>query len=516
MKIPKAVATFLALMISCGILSLAYPSLVNVAVISNTGLVAGKTMIAQSGSPQDIQTAINAVISMGGGTVYIPAGDWRVDQKLAYAYGYGGAIPIDLEKLPSGAWLNIIGLGGNTTVITQNGETLKNVPACILRSYICVDHIASYQSGADTSFRNSGNNLTSAITTFGIVGSNESSSNFNFVKSANRHIRISGLTILGDVVFDGNSSSAANTGISLQFVDGYLIDHCVIDGNMGSDVYSVYSKGVVSNCVIDDYYHEYQGNAASFSNAGVWGYGVQVGGNFGFYANGYGTPTWISNVSQIIGKYDWQGISLSYMTPVKGDLSTKGTTSSISYTAGPVYIENSQFNETRHCVSSSEYGYYVFRYNTVFGGVGLQTIDAHGGGWGYAANAYATRGCEIYDNFVNGNPGNGLGTATYSVMLRGGASLIFNNTFTNTLTGVELGNENYNSSAPKYPEYINDVWIWGNTFSGVTTQLQIMSGQGITAGVNYFSNIPSPTSPAPPKPGYMPYTYPHPLTLNGT
>jgi len=491
----KTCAVFLTLVALMAILSCIYSLPTSSIIIGNTGLIsANNTINATSGSPTDIQTAVNTAISYsaakgGNATVYIPAGDWRCDEQPFQSYGTGGAISIDLETLPSGAWLNIIGSYVNTTTTTQNGITLANVPSTILRSYT-----------------DDNGNLTVGIGMFGVVGSNAGSSNMNNTKSANRHIRISGLTILGYTTNDGTVSSHGSSGIAMEFVDGYLIDHVAIDSHTSGGISSSYSKGVISNCIITQYYHKVIG--------GVWGYGVGIYGNFGYYANGLGSPTWIQNVSQVIGKYDWQGITLNYTIPVNGDLTVKGTTSSISFTAGPVYIEYSQFNMTRHCVASSSYAYYVFRYNTVFGGVGLHAIDQHGGGWSGAANAYATRGTEVYNNTVDGNPaGGGVGTATYSFGLRGGASLIFNNTFKNTYTGIALTNENYNSSDPNDVEYINDVWIWNNTFNNVITNLSVNSGQGITASVNYFSDIPSPTTPAPPKPGYVPYAFPHPLTL---
>jgi len=438
-----------------------------------------------------IQSAVNSALAAGGGTVYIPAGDWQVDQAPLAPYGQGGAIFIDLETLPSGAWLNIIGSYTNTTVLTQNGQTLKDVPNTILRSYMCYN-----------------DNLTQPYGTFGIVGSNASGSNLNNVKSADRHIRISGITILGYVINDGTVNSNPTVGISIKFVDGFLIDNVVIDSNTGSDISSTYSKGVISHCVFTQLYHA--------SVGGVWGYGVSVGGNFGYYSNGLGTPTWIQNVSQIIGQYDWQGITLNWTCPVNNDLSVKGTTSSISFTAGPVYIEYCQLNRTRHPITSSSYGYYVVRYCSMFGGVGIQALDQHGGGVSLAANGYATRGTEVYNCTINGNKDGGLsdvGYATYNFGLRGGASLIFNNTLQNTITSIALGNENYNSSYPTYPEYINDVWIWNNTFSDVTTELHVDSGTGIVAGTNYFSDIPTPTTPAPPKTGYVPFAVPHPLAF---
>jgi hypothetical protein len=508
----KTCAVFLALVVFAATLSYVYSLSTSSDIIpSIIGPIVPYGVNATSGSPTDIENAINIVIAHGGGIVYIPAGDWRCDQQPVGAYGYGGAIPIDLENLPSGAWLSIIGSYDNVTTTTQNGVSIT-CPATILRSYTVND-----------------NNLTATVATFGIVGSNISSeypADFNGVLGANRHIRISGITILGDVESEGSVTSNGNTGISLSFVDGFLIDHCWIDSNTGSDIGSSYSKGVVTNCTITQLYHTSEG--------GQWGYGVQVSGNFNFYHNGLGTPTWIDNTSQIWGLYNWQGISINWDLPTANStLGSDGNgpfislvpqtpTTSISYTAGPVYIESSTFYECRHCVTSSEYGYYVFRYNFLYGGVGLQSIDQHGGGPSEVAQGYATRGSEVYDNYVNGNPlglslgvSVKLGTSTYGDMSRAGAGLFFNNTIVNSTDGIELGNENYNSNVSAYPEYINNYWIWGNTYSGVSSPLVIISGVGITASTNYFCDscggTRTPTTPAPPPTGYTPYTYPSPL-----
>lgn len=470
-----------------GILSFTYSLPTSTVLISSTGKISlNYTVNATSGSPADIESAINDVISHGGGTVYIPAGDWRVDQKPE------GAIPIDLETLPSGAWLNIIGTGGNTSVVTQNGQTLTNVPACILRSYTCVN-----------------NNLTSAITTFGIVGSNTSyPSNFNYVNSQNRHIRISGITILGYVIQESNLTTPGNTGIGLSYVDGFLIDHCAIDSNCGSDIGAFSSKGVISHCIITDLYHVVEG--------GIWGYGVGVCGNFNFYINGLGTATWINNIDDVIGKYDWQGITINYSVPVNNATPPITTTTNISYNAGPVYVENCLFNYTRHAITASQYGYYVLRYCQLYNEpvAAFDIIDAHGGGPSLGANAYDTRFVEIYNNTINCNQ---TGTPTgMGIAFRGNGGLVFNNTFINCITGITLGNENYDPNYPTYPEYCNNIWIWDNAFINVTGTLTVDTANGITAGVNYFidsmGGTQTPTNPAPPKTGYTPYTYPHPLT----
>lgn len=131
-------------------------------------------------------------------------------------------------------------------------------------------------------------------------------------------------------------------------------------------------------------------------------------------------------------------------------------------------------------------------------------LDIHGNGFP------AGRGYEAYNNtFLPGG---------YCVDFRGGGGVIYNNTFIGTEAGVLLEQDNYNASAPNNPMYVNDVWIWSNTYTSVGINFEVEPTVGIVAGVNYFkdaSDGTTATSPAPPRPGYTPYTYPHPLTLGG-
>lgn len=474
-----AVLLFSVMIAAIFAISPTFSSFINSVVINSTGSISLSSITAKSGSAVDIQTAVNAVISAGGGTVYIPAGDWVVNQTSVVSSSGevvgGGAIFIDLETLPAGEWLNIIGSYTNVTTTQQNGQTIT-CPATILRSYTVVN-----------------TNLTASISTFEIVGSVwHDNSNNNYVKSANRHIRISGITILGDVTNDGGT--LVNTGIGVGEVDGFLIDHCFIDGNIGADIGVVMSKGVISNCNISQLYHITQG--------GPWGYGVQVSGNSNLGHNGFGTPTWITNLTQVIGKYDWQGINITYSNPQFGNYSVTGWTTNISFTAGPVYIENSYFYYCRHATASSQYGYYVIRYSVINMVPDNSYIDMHGTGYPSA------RAFEVYNNLLMPYGG------AQGVSPRGGGGVIFNNTFNGVPTAINLELDAYNSSDPNNPQYINDMWIWGNTFINCgTPYLHVQYPSATVAGVNYYSDIPTPTSPAPPRPNYTPYTYPHPLTL---
>jgi hypothetical protein len=434
---------------------------------------------------------VNAVIAAGGGTVNIPAGNWECNQAV------GGAINIDLQSLPAGAWLNIIGSNKTVNTKTQNGVPIT-CPATILRSSTI--------------------NNVNTIGTFNVVGSPLEQGNFNNVLSTNRHIRIAYLTILGNVTDD---STQNNYGIAMSYVDGFLIDHCTIDSQCNAAINSGSSKGVVSSCSITDYYHEFYG--------GDWGYGVCVTGNSQYWCNGLGTPTWIMNIDSVIGLYNWQGITLNYGNPQVYSYNEMygthysdsfGTTNDISFTAGPVYIENNYFNLTRHPASSSQYGYYVFRFNYVETNViNLQAVDQHG------RDFPAGRFSEVYNNTIC--------NADYGDYLRGGGALIFDNNFKNDLTGVGMGNEDYNATGIPYDyQYLNDIWIWNNIGSntltsgglyssyGVFNPLVVPTGENITMGVNVFTDswggLVTATNPTPPKPGYTPLAYPFPLGIIDT
>lgn len=452
------------------------------------------SLAAASGHPADVQAAVDQVIAAGGGTVNIPAGDWQFDEVMGPPIigpgtTRGGSVTINLGLLPSGAWLNIIGAAYNTTTTTNTGQTIT-CPATILRSSV-------------------GNPLSGSSCAFHIRGSDWAIDNQNYLNSANRHIRISYLTILGKVTDDlGNN----NNGIIVTDVDGYLIDHCTIDSHVGCDIGLTGSKGVVSHCQILQTYH--------LALGGVWGYGIIVSGN-----SGYQTPQWVTNLNTVIGKYDWQNILLTYSNPQSIFLSwnyhqgtadyNNYTTSSIYYTAGPDYIEDNYFSYVRHGIASNGYGFYVARYN-VFNysltGMPLPFLDIHGIG------SPSGRGYEAYGNTFINNP-------IYGVDMMGGGGVIFNNNFVGPTTGVDIGCYWYNASVWD-PQEPLDIWIWHNTFNGVTNKVLAWTAQGVTAAsfysdvqaIDYATMQPLPGTPTaiqPPRPNYVPYQYPHPLAVSG-
>jgi hypothetical protein len=434
--------------------------------IPNSGVISSSQITAASGSAADIQAAINGVIAAGGGTVNIPAGDWNFGSQ-EHPVTISGA---QLSTLPSNAWITITGVNYNTTTTTQNGVSIQ-APATILRAS------QSYQGYG--SFFNVGD--------------------YNWANPS-KHVRFSHLTLLGNVASD----TAGDTGFAFYSVDGFVVQNCWIDNNPNAGVFTQYSKGVIANCSITQYYQKVLN--------GIWGYGVALGGNCNYHANGCGTATWISNVDDVIGKYDWDGITLNYNDPWTDGSATRGqgTTSHISYSAGPVYIESCFFDYTRHPASSSGYAYYVFRYNTVKHAIpanspSLQWVDQHGQGFP------AGRFMEVYGNTLEGG--------IYSVVFRAGGGLVFNNSFAGTMVGVQAADETWRANDP---QNIQDVWVWNNNQNGVGVPLRIGDKANLSGGVHadtvaYLFEDSSQVAGYPTaqyvKPNYTPFPYPHPLVI---
>lgn len=422
--------------------------------ITNSGVISASKITARSGSANDIQSAVNTVIAAGGGTVYIPEGDWRCDQTST------GAIKINLSTLPNGVWLSIIGSYNNVTALTNAGVN-RTMPATILRSLSPTTGNGYYDTFV----------VTSSV--------------------ANRHIRISGLAILGYVT----SENGANHAINMAWVDGFRIDHCYLDSNAGADIITQGCKGVIDHCGIEQTYSEADPSLWS------WGYGITPFGDSQRGQQIPGAGHWIYDLTDVLGRYDWQYAPLRVIDPQNPDYnrSLTSVTKTVPYTAGPVYIEDCWFRSCRHAISAAQYGYYVVRHCTFYEGLsdGMGDVDLHGTGYP------SSRACEAYNNVFYG------GTAFH---IRGAGGVCFNNTF-NSTNAYQLDNDGYDPAYPNFPTYLRDLWMWADTKSGGGYYVSHTSE--IVPGGNYFTDYPTPTSPAPPRPNYVPLTYPFPLDQYG-
>jgi hypothetical protein len=197
---------------------------------------------------------------------------------------------------------------------------------------------------------------------------------------------------------------------------------------------------------------------------------------------------------------------LGYGIAVNGSPSTwKGPVTLGSENA--LFIEDNFFDLNRHCVTASNGAIYVARYNTVIDNYqDAGAFDAHGltPSW-----PRGTRSVEIYNNTVTNSI-----TRWAGADIRGGGGVIWGNTWKGVSHGVILVLENPPSTQPltTYPALDqignpDDLYIWSNTSSGDdVSKLPTTNVRGIDYWIKqdrdyYLSS----------KPGYTPYTYPHPL-----
>jgi hypothetical protein len=203
-----------------------------------------------------------------------------------------------------------------------------------------------------------------------------------------------------------------------------------------------------------------------------------------------------------------------------------------------IFIEDNTFIEHRHSVACGGTGRYVFRKNRVIDNLVSSAVDAHGGGmWG---NTLSSRAFEVYENeiyntrFRDGTPidqpppnNTCSDLVSYAIYFRGGEGLVYKNTIQGFRYGVGLTTEitgsypvitqiGYNSGLNLGPSHTGidlpasdgDVFIWENNFipydeSSCIQPFRNAREDLLQEGRDYHLEIP--------KPGYSPYTYPHPL-----
>jgi Pectate lyase superfamily protein len=246
-------------------------------------------------------------------------------------------------------------------------------------------------------------------------------------------IRVSGIRFEGVTAAESNGQEL---GVQVEDVANFRIDRCYFTRTGFAGVRTNGSSyGVVDHCTFSDPYK---------SAVGTDGYGVAV-----------------------------YGIGSLEGLPFGSEQAT--------------FIEDSVFERCRHAVSSNKGARYVFRYNQVAQNQIAHAIDTHGMEF---RSLVGTEWAEIYQNVVD-TPN----FDHYAVRLRGGAGVIWYNTFSQYRQAVELTQD---TSEPTGP-----VYIWGNLLDPPTMPLVRARG---TMGTPTFSLVPPDN--------YVPYPYPHPLVTD--
>lgn len=169
-----------------------------------------------------------------------------------------------------------------------------------------------------------------------------------------------------------------------------------------------------------------------------------------------------------------------------------------------VFVESNYFSGNRHNIASNNGSVYVFRYNTVVGldpAKDFAMSDAHG----LSSSPRGSRSYEIYNNNYSTSITSGLQRS--AIGIRGGDGVIFNNTATATISRtIELMTEGFSCGTYPGADQIRSLYIWNNSNNSQNgyTLDGIDNTCPASIGLNrdYFLTA---------KPGYVPYTYPHPL-----
>jgi hypothetical protein len=273
--------------------------------------------------------------------------------------------------------------------------------------------------------------------------------------------RFSDIKLVGYRTFN-SSSTSMHAGLSVGGGDeggviNFRVDHCYFLNTAGGGVGvcgSDLQNGPDTMCGVIDH--------CKFVNtAGVpylWedrtvDYGVYVSRGGG-WSKDY--SPWETDISKVLGKYT-------------------------NYT---VFVEDCYFEKWRHCVVCREGADVVLRHSIIKNDYGYGSVDIHGDSPG--------RAYEIYNCTFSG-------CEEDAIWWRAGGGVVFNNTVTDYTVFAYLTRENTDS---KY--WPHDIWVWNNKLpTGVSP---VTTDGGPVKDVDYFLHAPDTFS-------YMPYPYPHPLTL---
>jgi hypothetical protein len=254
----------------------------------------------------------------------------------------------------------------------------------------------------------------------------------------------------------------------------YVDDSEVTYGHVsGQGVTNRISRGVVDHCYFYDIF-----KPASYNYGGM-GYGVSVKIAY----NSQWTPTDVyDNVWNFFGRYNWT-----------------------------TFVENCEFYGTRHAVQAAGSGCYVMRNCTVEDQTQYASATT---GHPVREEVYGMGMCEIYNCTFRFRGNWPYSVWYFGVMVKGGAALIYNNTFQDMSAWLDLGNceWKYNSFYPKGNTH--DTYIWNNTVINCEAPYVESGGtDGAPApqeNVDYYMHAPNASL------NYVAYPYPHPLTLEQT
>jgi hypothetical protein len=296
----------------------------------------------------------------------------------------------------------------------------------------------------------------------------------------NKPSRVSDIKLVGYRSIDPNSVTL-HIGIFVDRVVDFRIDHCYFE-HVCKNAIIVWGqgpspslptqpcRGVIDHCFFVNIYGHVKTGIADCTCQ----YGILVGRGYGDF--------WEDDVTEVLGKYT-------------------------NYTA---FVEDCYFEKWRHCIAANDGGHYVIRNSTINEDFGYGSLDAHGWGkWdGTEVTQVGTRAIEVY-NCEMLNPYNPDEVQRDAIYIRGGACIAFNNTVTEYTQFIYATREADPEVSKCYP---HDIYVWDNELPSDVSPVVVYNDPDKGApeeGVDYFLQAPITFN-------YEPYSYPHPLTLEGT
>lgn len=165
-----------------------------------------------------------------------------------------------------------------------------------------------------------------------------------------------------------------------------------------------------------------------------------------------------------------------------------------------VYLENNNFQGNTTNLASNDSARFVFRYNKVVATDSTKDF-AMLNARGLSSAPHGSRSWEIYNNQFSASLT--AGSARTAIGIKGGDGVAFNNTMTSNIARpIELDVDGF--SCGKYPgqDQIRNAYFWNNTSNTYPSGIANNCPSSVSLGRDYFTVA---------KPGYTPYTYPHPL-----
>jgi len=293
----------------------------------------------------------------------------------------------------------------------------------------------------------------------------------------------------------------------------------------GQDVTTIQRVGAVANTSYLIAFNCSNGKTANFSNMTLVGNGnaaiqdnglALLNGCVDFSVSNSKFTNFVSSALYIGPSASQRGVVysnsfLNNYSATLGDLgyaikiSGGGTWPALALgTQNSVFLEDNFFSGNRYNVESNNGATYVFRHNTAVGQVPTKNFGMLNT-LGAATSVPGTRSYEIYNNAFSTNLSGSFQRA--AIAIGGGDGVIFNNTAPASIARtVELITEGFTCGAYPGTNQSTSLYIWNNSSNpsnGYTTN-GIANDCPTSIGLNrdYFLSA---------KPGYTPFTYPHPL-----